>query len=308
MCVDTRTYGNDARFIRRSCKPNAELQHCLEKGVLHLYIVTVDAVEKNSELTIKHESHDLAISGTTHIACACSQPEDCVVNNRNAVKKNGENSDACSLRKRRGRRSTSASFCEVGVSKKSLEDPQPLPPAPNVEPVLEIKQEPVDDVSMKLDPDVESDIKDIKLKCEAIPKAEPLEMKEEAKPLPEEIEKEIKQEIKEETTADEDDSEHPVSPPPPAMSTRKSVLNNHQKNEMDDKRDVYIDNNNSAEKNKKLSREERKLEAIMKAFERMERLQQRKQEHQAKQAHRRESDPAPISKEEDREPKLKRRR
>lgn len=25
VCVDTRTYGNDARFIRRSCKPNAEV-------------------------------------------------------------------------------------------------------------------------------------------------------------------------------------------------------------------------------------------------------------------------------------------
>ena len=25
VCVDTRTYGNDARFIRRSCKANAEV-------------------------------------------------------------------------------------------------------------------------------------------------------------------------------------------------------------------------------------------------------------------------------------------
>ena len=27
VCVDTRTYGNDARFIRRSCKPNAEVSN-----------------------------------------------------------------------------------------------------------------------------------------------------------------------------------------------------------------------------------------------------------------------------------------
>lgn len=25
MCVDARTFGNDARFIRRSCTPNAEV-------------------------------------------------------------------------------------------------------------------------------------------------------------------------------------------------------------------------------------------------------------------------------------------
>lgn len=25
MCIDARTFGNDARFIRRSCTPNAEV-------------------------------------------------------------------------------------------------------------------------------------------------------------------------------------------------------------------------------------------------------------------------------------------
>lgn len=92
VCVDTRTYGNDARFIRRSCKPNAELRHCIEKGVLHLYIVTVVTVEKNLELTIKHESHDLAAVGTTHIACACGKSDECTVN-KGPLKKNGESAD-----------------------------------------------------------------------------------------------------------------------------------------------------------------------------------------------------------------------
>lgn len=27
VCVDCRTYGNDARFVRRSCKPNAEVKY-----------------------------------------------------------------------------------------------------------------------------------------------------------------------------------------------------------------------------------------------------------------------------------------
>lgn len=95
VCVDTRTYGNSARFVRRSCKPNAELRHCIEKGVLHLYIVTIAEVERNVELTIKHESHDLAAVGTTHIACACGSTDDCLMNKTGAssVKRNGEKAE-----------------------------------------------------------------------------------------------------------------------------------------------------------------------------------------------------------------------
>lgn len=89
VCVDTRTYGNIARFIRRSCKPNAELQHCIEKGHLHLYLVSTASIEKNTELTIKHESHDLAAIGTTQIACACGNLEECNVN-KSSLKKNGD--------------------------------------------------------------------------------------------------------------------------------------------------------------------------------------------------------------------------
>lgn len=87
--MDTRTYGNSARFIRRSCKPNAELRHCIEKGVLHIYVVSTASVDKNCELTIKHESHDLAAIGTTSIACACGNHNECTVN-KSSIKKNGE--------------------------------------------------------------------------------------------------------------------------------------------------------------------------------------------------------------------------
>nr|XP_018900678.1 PREDICTED: uncharacterized protein LOC109032830 [Bemisia tabaci] len=54
VCVDARTYGNDARFIRRSCKPNVEIRHCIEKGTLHLYLVTICAIDKNTEITLQN--------------------------------------------------------------------------------------------------------------------------------------------------------------------------------------------------------------------------------------------------------------
>ena len=86
VCVDTRTYGNDARFVRRSCKPNAEVKHCIEKGTLHLYIVSSAAVEKNAEITICHDQLDFTLSPTSNslvmpLTCACNHPKDCGIAN-----------------------------------------------------------------------------------------------------------------------------------------------------------------------------------------------------------------------------------
>lgn len=116
------------RFIRRSCKPNAELRHCIEKGVLHLYIVSITSVEKNCELTIKHESHDLAAIGTTQIACACGRPDECTVN-KTTIKKNGE-VVAEVVRKRRGRRTISSSIPSPDIKSPVKEQP----PTPICEP------------------------------------------------------------------------------------------------------------------------------------------------------------------------------
>lgn len=71
VCIDTRTYGNEARFVRRSCKPNAELQHCIIKGALHVYLVTINGVQSNTEISIRHES-----SGSWQ-PCACGNPKHC---------------------------------------------------------------------------------------------------------------------------------------------------------------------------------------------------------------------------------------
>lgn len=52
MCVDARSFGNEARFIRRSCTPNAEVRHVIEDGMLHLYIYSLRSISKGSEITI----------------------------------------------------------------------------------------------------------------------------------------------------------------------------------------------------------------------------------------------------------------
>lgn len=89
ICVDTRTYGNEARFVRRSCRPNAEIVHSIEKGTPHLYIVSLNTIRSSTEITIKHEPHDLEslekgeISLPTSTSCGCGLIKDCIfgVNN-----------------------------------------------------------------------------------------------------------------------------------------------------------------------------------------------------------------------------------
>lgn len=84
ICVDTRTYGNEARFVRRSCRPNAEILHTIEKGTLHLYIVSLATIKSSTEITIKHEPHDLEwlargeITAPTSTICACGLIKECL--------------------------------------------------------------------------------------------------------------------------------------------------------------------------------------------------------------------------------------
>ncbi|XP_072327406.1 inactive histone-lysine N-methyltransferase 2E isoform X8 [Scyliorhinus torazame] len=52
MCVDARTFGSEARFIRRSCIPNSEVRHVIEDGMIHLHICSIGSIPKGAEITI----------------------------------------------------------------------------------------------------------------------------------------------------------------------------------------------------------------------------------------------------------------
>ncbi|XP_035383768.1 inactive histone-lysine N-methyltransferase 2E isoform X2 [Electrophorus electricus] len=69
MCVDARSFGNEARFIRRSCTPNAEVRHVIEDGMLHLYIYSLRPIPKGSEITIGFD-YDYG-SCKYKVDCAC---------------------------------------------------------------------------------------------------------------------------------------------------------------------------------------------------------------------------------------------
>ncbi|KAI9256203.1 hypothetical protein BY458DRAFT_589082 [Sporodiniella umbellata] len=55
--MDTREFGNDARFIRRSCKPNAEIKSIIlpndnEDLLIHMGVYTTEELDKGEEITV----------------------------------------------------------------------------------------------------------------------------------------------------------------------------------------------------------------------------------------------------------------
>ncbi|XP_075430481.1 histone-lysine N-methyltransferase SETD5 isoform X2 [Ascaphus truei] len=82
MCVDARTFGNDARFIRRSCTPNAEVRHMIADGMVHLCIYAIAAIAKDAEVTV---AFDYDYSNCNYkVDCACHKGNrNCPVQKRN---------------------------------------------------------------------------------------------------------------------------------------------------------------------------------------------------------------------------------
>ncbi|XP_039979172.1 histone-lysine N-methyltransferase SETD5 isoform X2 [Xiphias gladius] len=82
MCVDARTFGNDARFIRRSCTPNAEVRHMIAEGMIHLCIYAVSQITKDAEVTI---GFDFEFSSCNYkVDCACHKGnQNCPVQKHN---------------------------------------------------------------------------------------------------------------------------------------------------------------------------------------------------------------------------------
>ncbi|XP_059367340.1 inactive histone-lysine N-methyltransferase 2E-like isoform X5 [Carassius carassius] len=109
MCVDARSFGNEARFIRRSCTPNAEVRHVIEDGMLHLYIYSLRSISKGSEFTIGFD-YDYG-SCKYKVDCACVKGnQDCPV-----LKHNLEPTENLgSSTRRRGRKDKEPSRDESG--------------------------------------------------------------------------------------------------------------------------------------------------------------------------------------------------
>ncbi|CAG9785241.1 unnamed protein product [Diatraea saccharalis] len=373
ICIDTRTYGNEARFVRRSCKPNAELQHCIIKGALHVYLVTIGIIQSDTEITVGHDS-----DGSKQ-PCACGNPKHCKINGLNPPiarksvdypprEKRSRNrclstssplsppaepvmtpvkelfSSPIKIEKKSPIKHESSPMSPIKTAVTALTFDEPIKEEPHVEEIkteidliakeelkfemnepdfekTEFKEEEEEEVEKVEEIPIPLTPKPIITKVEEIP--EPIV--EEPKPVIEEVkEPEIKhendifsdeekpekfiEEIKskeiEKDIKQEDD--RPVTREMAAKSachdrSSRSSRTCVNQDSLDDKTDDSQDKITTVSKEKdkkKMTREERKMEAIMKAFERMEKAQQRKQEVKERQK-RRESDPHPSGNDRD---------
>ncbi|KAK0167562.1 hypothetical protein PV327_004943 [Microctonus hyperodae] len=286
VCVDTRTYGNDARFVRRSCKPNAEIKHCIEKGTLHLYIVTTTAIEKNVEITIRHEQHDLLLSPNLNssllpLVCACGNPRVCQIAtatqpvNNSRRSSNGtlaENADGRE-RRRRGRRST---VCDDSDTISN--------PTVNTTTITQaIASTTITTTTTTAATTTTSTVTSLATKKIATTTVS----------------------ITTPTITAASTSSVTTTPVAPTTSATTAVIT-PRVTQQNDEVTVPVpqaaptflpgaptpERQETKKDKKKMTREERKMEAIMKAFERLEKAEQRKQEVQARNAQRKESEGA----------------
>ncbi|KAM9313084.1 inactive histone-lysine N-methyltransferase 2E [Gastrophryne carolinensis] len=105
MCVDARTFGNEARFIRRSCTPNAEVRHIIEDGTIHLYIYSISNIPKGAEVTIAFDFDYANCKYKVDCACLKENPE-CPVHRTSSEPTENFNS-GYDTRRKKGRKDSS---------------------------------------------------------------------------------------------------------------------------------------------------------------------------------------------------------
>ncbi|KAK2722471.1 uncharacterized protein LOC136034866 [Artemia franciscana] len=220
VCIDSRTYGNDARYVQQSCSPNSEVRHVIEKGLLHLYIVSTRSLDKNEEVTICHDAKN-ALSCSDY-NCRYNSVKEPIINN------NVEIASQRAERARRRRRHTVTTDEET-------ESAPPAPPPPPPPLIAKKESEPV--------------VKKASVKVASGPP-----------PLPAQGSKRRRK------TTEVESEEEPVEDRRRRRNTESDQSDGRTRTKSEA-------NDFPTESDKKKSREDRKMEAIMKAFERMEKLQ-----------------------------------
>lgn len=297
ICVDTRTYGNDARFVRRSCRPNAKIVHTIEKGIPHFYIVSLNTIRASTEITIKHEAHDLEalarteISAPTSTACGCGLIKDCIFGTNNNLigspslpKKNNRPNGHV-----KNKSSSSSSLPSPQPRKKLKQDKSGRSPSESGDSTIGL-QSPIkrsksqDDTTNEscsdaADVQIEQSTSDRDVIEHRMRSAEQRSANQSATSTPTKTNNESE---KNETSSRKSVSAHvSLKSPSKSGSSQKKAVRKSLCSFSEDTGDEMTRKDKEPKKQveqRKLSREERKMEAYMRAFEKMERTEQRKNE------------------------------
>ncbi|KAK3589456.1 hypothetical protein CHS0354_030577 [Potamilus streckersoni] len=69
LCIDASSYGNDARYLRRSCQPSAEIRHVVANGQVHFFVVATKEITVNAEILIPFDYDYKQCSFCVECAC-----------------------------------------------------------------------------------------------------------------------------------------------------------------------------------------------------------------------------------------------
>ncbi|GFO43966.1 histone-lysine N-methyltransferase mll5 [Plakobranchus ocellatus] len=331
LCVDARTYGNEARFVRRSCTPNAEVKHILSQGKLYFVILSKKDIMCGFEITIPFDYNYQDCSYC--VECACKK-NNCVVSRYWKKLKNSQRTPQKEQHgvKRKRQSSGNESINTPSIEKAGLSSPYGSPgkntspvkmiPAPSPPKLASpVKLSNVStllaasalldgklDLSSRLDFEANEPIQGIPPTSQ--PKSATASRR--SSKVTEDIVKEEKVVVnlltpsKEKAVKTKDsgkakgkDKESKVNAhhSNEVKKERRSSSRRQSQDDIDDLTDTKADSSSTAhssgteldeangatpEVQKKMTREERKLDAIMKVFEKMEKREERRKEAMAR--------------------------
>ncbi|XP_078341508.1 uncharacterized protein LOC111110637 isoform X3 [Crassostrea virginica] len=215
ICIDATSYGNIARFIRRSCKANAEVRHVIQNGSMNFYVYSTKVIPRGSEITIPY---DYNYKDCTYcVECACLR----------------NNCPVAKFFKKR-----------INLNIKKEKSPQKLPKLPVKSPIKTpikspIRKQPEELVPPENEAEVHSPLTESPE--QVVSKEEPMEQLDNVSQSGDILEGAVKSEDEEGGQGN------------PNLSSAEAAAAHH-----------------------KMTREERKMEAIMKAFEKLEKREERR--------------------------------
>ncbi|XP_063407712.1 mucin-4-like isoform X2 [Mytilus trossulus] len=251
LCIDATSYGNIARFIRRSCKSNAEVKHTFEDGELTFIVVSTKVIPRGSEITIPYDYNYKECIYC--VECAC-------LRNNCPVAKYFKRKQNAQIKKEKEKVVPKSAVKAVKTPTTPVKVMNHQPKSPR-SPAASLPRSPVKSPIRKSisieEPIIKEEIEEIK------PEVPPPPPPPVVSPVKESIMEERLPEVKEEIPQDQN------------TDSGTDHQDTHSESE----------ENPSTERARRLSREDRKMEAIMKAFEKMEKRQERRKEALARIDH-----------------------
>lgn len=96
VCIDSRYIGNNTRFVRKSCNPNAEIRNIKSGYHIKFVLVTTREIKAGEEITIRFEFKCKTYQ--YELECACGDAKTCKISNYYGKKTSNSNSGSAEVK------------------------------------------------------------------------------------------------------------------------------------------------------------------------------------------------------------------